>query len=46
MTSSDVERVGKLPEKLRSHNDDQTEHSLLRDVEALCILHAQGAQKL
>jgi hypothetical protein len=28
MTSSDAERVGKLPEKLRSRNDDQTEHSL------------------
>jgi hypothetical protein len=27
MTSSDVERVGKPPEKLKDHDDDQTEHS-------------------
>jgi hypothetical protein len=27
MTSSDAERVGKLPEKLKGYHDDQTEHS-------------------
>ena len=27
MTSSDVERVGKMPEKLKGYRDDQTEHS-------------------
>ena len=27
ITSSDVERVGKPPQKLKSHDDDQTEHS-------------------
>jgi hypothetical protein len=26
MTSSDVERVGKPPEKLKSHDDDHAEH--------------------
>ena len=27
ITSSDAERVGKQPEKLKSHDDDQIEHS-------------------
>jgi hypothetical protein len=27
ITSSDVEHVGKRPEKLKSHDDNQTEHS-------------------
>jgi hypothetical protein len=27
MTSSDVERMSKLPERLKGHDDDQTEHS-------------------
>jgi hypothetical protein len=27
MTSSDAERVGKPPEKLKGYHDDQTEHS-------------------
>jgi hypothetical protein len=27
MTSSDVERVGKPPKKLKDYHDDQTEHS-------------------
>jgi hypothetical protein len=30
MTSSDVERVGKLPEKLKSFLDEQAEHSTCR----------------
>jgi hypothetical protein len=46
MTSSDAEHMGKLPEKLRSDNDDQTEQSLWIDAEALCIFHAQGPQTL
>ena len=46
ITSSDAEHVGKLPEKLRSLNDDQTKNSLWWDAEALCILNAQGAQNL
>jgi hypothetical protein len=53
MTSSDVERMGKPPEKLKDYHDDQIEHSTCGGDEhgvsrqrRLCALHAQVAQKL